>query len=281
MKKGTIAWLIVAAIFIIAGGTVFVGAMTALNWDFSGLSTFEYEEKQLEITEEYQNITVRTKTANVVFELSKDDKTTVYFTEQKNLHHTVTVTDGSLTVEVKDTRKWYEHIGISLKEQTVRIVLPMGSYGKLAINNTTGDVTVPNGLTFESAGIQTTTGGISLKAAISGNAYLRATTGEVFIWSEEIGSLSAFASTGSVSLYDTEVKGKAKVEVGTGDVLLQRFDATEIEINTSTGDVRGSLASGKQFDAKSGTGKVRVPENSEGGSCKIYASTGNIDIKIA
>ena len=58
------------------------------------------------------------------------------------------------------------------------------------------------------------------------------------------------------------------------------FDAAEIEINTSTGDVRGSLASGKQFDAKSGTGKVRVPENSEGGSCKIYASTGNIDIKI-
>lgn len=281
MKKGTIAWLIVAAIFIIAGGTVFVGAMKALNWDFSGLSTFEYVEYQMEITEKYRHITVRTKTANVIFELSNEDKTEVYFTEQENMHHTAEVRGGILVIELHDTRKWYEYIGINFNPQTVKIVLPAGSYGELMVDNGTGDVKIPKELTFESVGIQTSTGSVSLEAAVEGRAYLRATTGDLFVFSGKIGSLAAFAGTGSVSLWDTEVTEEAKIEVGTGDVLLQRFDAAEIEINTSTGDVRGSLASGKQFDAKSGTGKVRVPENSEGGSCKIYASTGNIDIKIA
>ncbi len=280
MKKGTIAWLIVAAIFIIAGGTVFVGAMKALNWDFSGLSTFEYVEYQMEITEKYRHITVRTKTANVIFELSNEDKTEVYFTEQENMHHTAEVRGGILVIELHDTRKWYEYIGINFNPQTVKIVLPAGSYGELMVDNGTGDVKIPKELTFESVGIQTSTGSVSLEAAVEGRAYLRATTGDLFVFSGKIGSLAAFAGTGSVSLWDTEVTEEAKIEVGTGDVLLQRFDAAEIEINTSTGDVRGSLASGKQFDAKSGTGKVRVPENSEGGSCKIYASTGNIDIKI-
>ena len=71
-----------------------------------------------------------------------------------------------------------------------------------------------------------------------------------------------------------------KIVRSTGDVRLDKCDAGEIEIETRTGDISGSLRSEKIFIARSDTGRIEVPETLTGGKCKIISDTGNIDITI-
>ena len=59
-------------------------------------------------------------------------------------------------------------------------------------------------------------------------------------------------------------------------LVFDRCDAAELSITTDTGDVKGTLLSDKVFIARTDTGRVHVPETTNGGKCKITTSTGDI-----
>ena len=67
----------------------------------------------------------------------------------------------------------------------------------------------------------------------------------------------------------------------TGDVTFDRSDASELYVDTSTGDVTGTFLTSKIFITNTTTGKIDVPETTEGGVCKINTTTGKIIIDIA
>ena len=48
---------------IVSGAILFAGVMTALGWDFSKLSTVEYELNAHRITEEFENVSIISDTA--------------------------------------------------------------------------------------------------------------------------------------------------------------------------------------------------------------------------
>ena len=70
------------------------------------------------------------------------------------------------------------------------------------------------------------------------------------------------------------------LDVHTGSISFDGCDAAEIRMTTSTGDVKGSLLSGKIFTVKTETGSIDVPDSTGGGSCKVTTTTGSIKIKI-
>ena len=64
----------------------------------------------------------------------------------------------------------------------------------------------------------------------------------------------------------------------TGDLLLDGFDASNIYVNLTTGNVTGTILTSKYFSANSNTGYVDVPKTFEGGECEIIVNTGDIKI---
>ena len=52
MKKATKIWIIVATSLILTGAIIFVGVMMVFKWDFTRLSTLNYETNEYEITED-------------------------------------------------------------------------------------------------------------------------------------------------------------------------------------------------------------------------------------
>ena len=60
---------------------------------------------------------------------------------------------------------------------------------------------------------------------------------------------------------------------------LDGIDGGDISIKTTTGSVKGSILSEKQFLVKSTSGKIDVPSTS-GPICKIETTTGAIKIII-
>ena len=64
----------------------------------------------------------------------------------------------------------------------------------------------------------------------------------------------------------------------TGNLFFDGFDAENIYVQLSTGDVKGTILSSKFFRANSDTGDVSVPDTREGGECIITVDTGSINI---
>ncbi len=319
MSKRVKIWLLAAASLILVGCMIFVGVMTVLKWDFGKLSTDKYETNRCEISEPYQNISVKVGTADVVFVPTEGTECYVECYEQEKLQHSVSVKDGTLTVEVVDTRKWYDHIAFNLETERVTVYLPAGEYGALSVKGRTGDVQIPKDFAFESIDLAVSTGDVECYASADGAVEIKATTGDICVGDLSVGSLTLSVSTGKVtatgitcadavkvsvstgktSLTDIACKSLSsngstggirlqnviaseafRIERGTGDVTLDGCDAAEILIETDTGDVTGTLLSEKVFDVHTDTGKKEVPSSTAGGSCRITTDTGDIRISV-
>lgn len=296
MKK---SWVIIALSFVLIGLIVFGGAMSMLGWNFNKLSINKYETNTHEISGEFKNISIVTKTADVTFEKSKSDKTSVVCYEPANTKHNIAVKEDTLWVEIVDTRKWYEYISFSFKMPKITVYLPNDKYDALSIDASTGDIKIPNNFTFDNINIisltgdvkckastvndlnvKLTTGDIELENLTADNITLAITTGDVEVCDVKCSSLTSNGSTGDIELENVDAGKKFYITRSTGDVKLDGCDADELFIETDTGDVSGSLLTSKVFICKSDTGKVVVPHTTEGGKCEITTDTGNIKMKV-
>ena len=280
MSRKTRGLLITSVALMLVGIIIFGGTMSMINWNYTLLSTSQFENEEVKVTGEIKNVKIIAKTADVVFMAAPTDEASVILNEQKNMKHTVTLSEGTLTVEVKDTRKWYEYIGINFKTPKITVLLPMSDYGELSVKTTTGKVELPDEFCFERADITVTTGSVTLGSRVLGAANIKSTTGSVWVENTTLGSLSVSLSTGNVNLKYSSCAESLKVNVSTGRVRFVDFDAADITVETDTGDIIGNLLTPKQFDAKTATGRVSVPQSEDGGSCKLTTDTGDINITV-
>lgn len=319
MRTRTKIWLIIAASLVLVGGIIFGGVMAMLKWDFTKLSTGKYETNDYEIAENFNNISIVTDTADILFVPSENSKTSALCHELKNAKHSVTVQNGRLVIEIVDTRKWYEHIGINFGTPKITVSIPQGEYGALFVKSDTGNVEIPKEFKFESIDISESTGNVTNYASASENIIIKTSTGNIRVENVSANTLDLSVSTGGITVSDVTCEGdvtvgvstgktkltnivcksvisngstgditldnviaeeKLSIKRSTGDVKFDGTDAAEIFVKTDTGDVTGTLLSDKVFIAQTDTGSVDVPETTTGGKCKITSSTGDINISI-
>lgn len=300
MNKGSKRWLLTAVILIIAGAVVFVGALASINFDFTKLSTQKIETNTYEFTEDFDSIFVNVETAAVTFVPSDNDVCKVACVEEESLKHSAKIQDGTLTISAVDNRKWYDHIGIDFFcSPKVTVYLPEEVYTSLSVATATGNIEIPDKFSFEtvavagrtsnitchaqvskSVEVNTTTGNITLGSAQTETVKLSATTGNVIVHDVACNELTAKSSTGHIQLKNVIAEESMKAHNTTGGVEFGSCDAADIMVNTSTGDVEGTLLSEKIFITDTSTGRVSVPKTTSGGKCEITTSTGDIDIGI-
>lgn len=292
-------WIIVAISLVLIGCILFVGALSAFNWDFKKLSTVKFETNTYNITNEFSDISLKTNTADIVFLPSENQQTTVICHEEKNLKHSVAIKDNVLVIEVIDTRKWYEHIGINFENAKITVYIPQGKHGALSITEHTGDVKIAKDFEFKSINvslstgdvtclasalekikIKTSTGDVTVENATCHTLELSSSTGNSYIRDFSCRNINSRASTGYLTLDNVIATEKLTLIRDTGDIKLKKSDAGEIFIKTDTGNVIGSLISDKVFITKSDTGTIKVPKTTSGGKCEITTDTGNINIKM-
>lgn len=317
MRKA--AWLIAAALLVVLGLIIFAAAMTANHWNFSKLSTTKYETNTHEIKEDFSNISINTDTADILLVPSDDGICKVVCTEEANLKHSVTVQDGTLTIDTVDERTWYEHIGITIGTPKITIYLPNTEYTSLFINEDTGDVEIPKQFKFERMDILTDTGDVNNYASASKVIQIKTSTGYIHVENVSTNMLDLSVSTGNIAvsgavcesdvnihvstgrtnmtdvtcknllssgntgdifLKNVIAAGTCSIERSTGDVSFEQCDAAEIFVKTDTGDVTGSMCSEKVFITETSTGDVHIPKSTTGGRCEITTSTGDISITV-
>ena len=291
MKK-TWIWIIIAASLMIAGALIFGGTMLATNFEFS--EKFETHEQQL--NGDITDILINTKESDIKVLPSEDGKCRVVYVDKKLCHHSASISDGQLSIQLEDNRKWYNYISFfNFKSPSITVYLPAECIASLKIDASTADVYLAKDFTFKSIDvslstgdivcnassksivkIKTRTGSISLAHMSAESIDLKASTGGIYLYEAEAsGDISAKVSTGETKLNSVKCKnltsigttGEAKlrlvtaeghmhIERDTGDIEFYSCDAGSVEFKTSTGDVKGSFGTDKIFNYKTSTGKV-------------------------
>jgi len=319
MGKKTKIWLIIATFLILIGSIIFCVIMNKLKWDFTKLSTNKFETNEYEIADNFNDITIVTDTADIVFIPSENLNSLVICNEQKNVSHSVKVIDNTLLIEVIDTRKWYEHIGINFNTPKITIYIPKNEYGNLLIKSSTGDIKIPEDFKFtsidilentgdiinyasvyETIKIKTSTGNINVGNMFAGMIELSTSTGKVEVINvNSYGDVKINVSTGKTNITDTNCKNvissgstgnislknviateKFSIERSTGDVKFKDCDANDIFVKTDTGNVTGSLLTDKVFFVQTDTGSIDVPKTMSDEKCEITTDTGDIKIIV-
>ncbi len=319
MNKKNKLWLIIAASLIAGGLLIFAGAMAALDFDFTKLSTVKYETNTYEIREDFDKISIDADTAEIEFTLSDNDQCKIVCVGDEHIKHSAAVKDETLTIGTVDTRKWYDYIGVWFGESKMTVYLPKAEYASLLIKGGTGDIEIPETFAFDTVDISASTGAVECDASASEWMRIKLSTGDICVKDASVGMLDLSVTTGSVTASSVNCEGDIQVTVSTGeakltgisckgvissgstgdiilkdllaaenfsierstgDVIFEGSDAAEIDIKTSTGDVRGTLLSEKVFITETNTGSVNVPKTVTGGKCEIKTDTGDIQIDI-
>lgn len=319
MRKDNKSWIRIAASLFAVGLIIFAGAMVALDFDFSKLSTVKYEKNTYEISEDFSKISIDTDTTEIEFVLSDKKQCKIVCFEDEKVKHSATVKGGTLTIGTVDTRKWYDCIGFSFGESKMTVYLPKTEYASLLIKGSTGDIEIPKDFEFDTVDISASTGDVDCYASASEWMKIKLSTGAVCVENVSVGTLDLSVTTGGVTVSSINCEGDMKVAVSTGKtkltdiscknvmstgsaggiilknviaagnlsierstgaVILEGSDAAQIYVKTSTGSVKGALLSEKIFITETGTGSVNVPKTVTGGKCEIKTSTGDIQIGI-
>ncbi len=298
MKKGFIIFAVVLAAI---GLVLFAGGYIASGFDLSKLGTGKYETNTYTISERIQNIEISASDTDILFRPSADGTLSIVCEERENARHTVTVENGTMKIGVDDRREWFERISLFSKDPLMTVYLPSDTYESLHVECGTGDVSLACACTFGSVDVNVGTGDIETEGVRAGNIGLSVSTGKITagaIACEDMISIDAgtgkaaltdvicksmrsTGSTGDIALKDVTASDSFNIERSTGDIVFENCDAAQITARTTTGNVTGTLRTGKVFIAKTSTGSVNVPDTISGGRCEITTSTGKIDIRIS
>ena len=274
--------------------------MEQYDWDFTKLSTVTYVTNTYEVNDEFDKISINVDTTEIEFVPTENETCSIVSFEAEQVKHSATVQNGALVVGTVDTRKWHDHICISLGSPKMTVYLPQNEYASLIIETDTGDINIPKDFAFDKIEIdgdtsdvscfapvanvldvELSTGDIIIDSITADQIKLTATTGEIAVNSVTAkNNIDIETDTGTITLKNVVATGTISIESDTGDVRFEGSDAIEISVKTDTGDVTGTLLSEKVFITETSTGSINVPKTTSGGKCKITTSTGDINISI-
>lgn len=309
MKKIKILFIILSCIILM--GCIVLSCVMTIN---------QLETNKYEIKDNFKNIKIITDTADVVFLTSEKIQNLVVCDEQENMKHSVKVINNTLLIEIIDTRKWYEYIGINFNKSKITIYLPKAEYSELLIKSSTGNVSIPNNFKFTNMDILNDTGNIMNSASVYGNMKIKTSTGDIYTKNINANMIELSTSTGNIDLRNVDCYSDIKINVSTGDtnivdsncnnllsrgstgniflknvIATEKFsierstgdikfkdcDASDIFVKTDTGDVIGSLLTDKVIFAQTDTGSIDVPKVMADEKCEITTDTGDIKITIS
>ena len=228
------------------------------------------------IEEPFESINMNSSTYDINIYLSTDTENKLVCTENNKIKVDYYVSNGNLVI--KSDEKYFTLINFG-KNHKLDLYLTQDMIEDLIINQSTGNITIHNGLNIKDVDINCSTGDIYAEINVLNDFNIEVSTGNIVINNSLIkGNFKINAGTGDTKLVNTIVTNDFNFNGSTGDLKFDSFDAKNIYVEASTGNISGTLLSNKIFNCASSTGSVNVPETYEGGICKIRLSTGNINI---
>ncbi len=321
MSNGKKTAIIIACVMTGVGVLILLAAVIGINFDFTRLSTVKTERVSYTIEEDFDSIHIDCMESDVRFIKSDSGECIVECIQEENISHKAEVMDGTLNITRIDEREGHEYFVImfNFEETGVTVHLPEDEYEKLWVKTLSGDVTVPEGLTFTEAEVYCTSGDVVFHADASGNVTAESVSGDIALMNPnaenisvkstsgdvevslvkakeklnietvsgdidvtrtEAGNISAGCSSGDMEFSDVTSSGEFSAKSVSGDIELNRCDGESLYLKSTSGDISGTLLSEKMFSVHTTSGYVNVPDDGGSEKCEITTTSGDIKIRI-
>ena len=279
---------------------LFICELWQNGWSFSGADSDHYKYREEIITEDFSRIIINLTTEDVTLLPSENDECKLVTFEKVSRPHTAKVEDGALVITYTDKGSLYDKVRLfNFAKTYTTIYLPKQYYNALAIGVRTGDVTVGEGIYYDSASIALTTGDVSffadalvdleitgttgdveISSSNSGDVRIATTTGNVKITDSIITSLDLSLSTGDVAAEGVTVIKNAKIKGTSGESTLTEFTAGNLYLKKSTGKTTlEHVYADEILNVETTTGKVTLC-GTDAGEISIKTTTGSINGSI-
>lgn len=255
-------------------GLVLCAVALAMYGGTSGImdmSTLKYAKNTYEISESFENINIKEIECDVTVLPSQDGKCKIIATESAKVYNEISVENGTLTIKRRDTRKWYDHIGIVwYSDMTLTLYLSQSEYNSLTLGTVSGDAELDSSLCFRTAKVTSTSGDIDIPCSVgeeltaestsgtinikdvtcNANVTAKTVSGEIKIKNVSVAGLSVSSSSGGVYVTDTVAKGEIYAKTVSGRIKLERSDAGGLEIKSTSGSVYCGLLTKKNVSTR-------------------------------
>lgn len=235
----------------VIGLILMLGVLIAAGFDFSRLNTEKFVTNTHTPAEGFTDIDIRVLNASVILKPSEDGGVSVVCVENEKMRHTVSVESGTLCINVSDTRRFSDHIGVfSLgRRESVTVYLPESSYGALSVESLTGRVELPKEIGFDGISVSVKTASVVCRASAAGQIRLEAMTGSITVESVRAASLKLESVTGSVDVNSAAVNGSIDVSIRTGKLFIKDTECESLSTSGTTGRVtlENTVARGSMF----------------------------------
>ncbi len=279
MKRTIKFWFTLATILVVLGALITV-LPACSSGGIKDMVYKNFETKTHDVVDEFSGVYIDSKTAQITFVKSEDNKAKVVCFEKDKTSFSVAVEDGTLKIKLIDNRKWFEKI-FDWGTDKITVSLPQEVYGALTIKNDTGKITIPKGFTFATIDIQTRTGDVECSASSLGSVKIKTSTGHISVAVEDnekilSSGLYLFVSTGRVEVSNVDCAGEFKVTVSTGKTKINNVTCGSFDSEGNTGDISiTNFTCAQTFEIERSTGDVTMT-NCIAGKIEIETDTGDV-----
>lgn len=306
MRKAKKYALIIALAMMISGAAIFFIAFAISGFNFNKLSSEKIITQNVEIKEQFQQISVSSDEYDLKILKSDVEQCRVVYTGNEKQSLVCNVKGNELVIDLDDDRKWYEWIGLTFpidvgqNNTGLWVYLPEKEYDALLASSYSGCIDIDSGFTFDEVNIDAMSGNIKASgitaekldiqtysgkidiSEISASDKINISTTSGAINAENVNANNAAVDSysGKISLENFIAKGLLSVETQSGNVVLNDCDAGEITVDSYSGSVSGTLLSDKIFVTSTYSGSINVPISSGTEICTITTTSGNININV-
>ena len=243
-------FVVLGSLLLVAGLAVFVGGMTAADWDFTMLNTVRYTQKSYEAEGEITSLRVEYSDASISVEYSETAESVhidypVRLNERDEETAQIEIAEEGGTLTVIEHVEWEKNIfqwnlGNS---PAVRVVLPAGQNIALDLYTQNGSVSLEaDGEALPSLSLRSENGSISASGALT------------------VAENATFStSNGSVNVSDVSAAGDLTLRTSNGSIRAENISADSLEARSSNGSLRlTDIAAADSLTAKTNNGAVEL-----------------------
>lgn len=288
--------LIVAAALVATGIITLTVAAIASGFDPTRLGNVSYIDTTHNVNEAFRSIEIDSGAADIFVVPTTDGTCRVVFhdIDSDNIVHSVSVTDGCLTIVRQDKQPL--RFSFSFTAPQLTLYLPGDTYDELEVDSNSGRIDISVALKLNEAELETSSGAISAtQLTVAHELEAETSSGRLYLADCTAAELRAHSSSGRVTLErmsctDADVKttsgslgitdltadGKLECESSSGAQRLEAVRCAELRAKATSGSIHADdlIASGP-LAAETSSGGIRL-DGCDAAELELTSSSGSI-----
>lgn len=304
MKSSTKKWFITAGLLILLGILTGLVVFAASGFKFSAfVTTDDRVKKEYDIQRQNAvNLDISTISSDIILKDSDTEGIKISCYESDKISFNTSVNDGTLKIEEKDNRKWYEFLlpFINVKDTPLVVELPKDDWVNISFNSTSGEinadkfncssfsVNTTSGVIWVSEicaeneiKLDTTSGEIAVKNSEAGSIYSETTSGDIDIYSINCeANVTVSSTSGDIDIYNVNYAANANASSTSGDIEIHSLVADRIGLETVSGDIEFSDIDAETYKMTSTSGDIDGTIKGDENSVTFTTDTTSGDVSV-